>query len=388
MGLGSHEFIYGLISGVVATLVGFLFAVMWDLWKERRRSSKERRKSVRLLRQEIGVNIQILDANCDVLESDSEAAKERKEFAETVSLLHTQIWESTRLAGALAILAPEFLKELDVTYVRTLMLNQRIEGRELYRLTNQAMSDYAARRDFINQGLLAHTKALLSRFGKLARDLEPSDVTRGKGAMTTENPNSPGLHESTPRWKRILEMIAVGAGVFYAIVAYWQWHEMHRALLVDQRAWISVAIPTNFPLEGTSILAPLQIANTGKTPAKDVEGDIIATVLKKGVEPVFDFSLGHPHNRLYAGAVFPNAPIPTTVPIVRYGPMVPEPIVPTPELRQEIAGGQSFIILYGKITYADIFGVQHWTAFCTGSGPAIQTSDLKKCISYNDIDSN
>ena len=183
-----------------------------------------------------------------------------------------------------------------------------------------------------------------------------------------------------------LEVAAFVVLAIYTTFAGLQWHEMHHALLVDQRAWVSVVVPSNFPLEGSSILASIQLANTGKTPAKHIEGDIVATVLKKGEEPSFDFSTGHPHNRIYTGAIFPNGPINVIIPVVRYGPQTAETIVPTPELRQEIANGESFIIFYGKITYFDIFGTSHWTSFCTGSGSAM--GDLKKCVSYNDVDNN
>jgi len=115
--------------------------------------------------------------------------------------------------------------------------------------------------------------------------------------------------DGTPWWKILFEVTAVLVLVVYTTFAGLQWESMHDALLVDQRAWVSVVVPNSFPLDGSSILAPIQIANTGKTPAKDVEGDIVATVLKKGEEPSFDFSTGHPLNKLYAGAIFPNAPI-------------------------------------------------------------------------------
>src|SRR6266581_3908793 len=193
-------------------------------------------------------------------------------------------------------------------------------------------------------------------------------------------------YERTPRWKIFLEVAALLTLVIYTTFAGLQWKAMHDALLVDQRAWVSVVVPPNFPLEGSSIPASIQVGNTGKTPAKDIEGDVIATVLKKGEEPSFDFSKGHPHNRIYVGAVFPNGPINVTIPVVRYGPETTQAIVPTPELRQEIADGKSFIIFYGRITYLDIFGTSHWTSFCTGTGSAI--GDLRKCISYNDVDNN
>jgi hypothetical protein len=191
-------------------------------------------------------------------------------------------------------------------------------------------------------------------------------------------------YEHTPRWKIFLEVAAVVVLVVYTTFAGLQWEAAHDALLVDQRAWVNVVVPTNFPLDGSSIPASIQIANTGKTPAKHIEGDVVATVLKKGEEPSFDLSTGHPHNRIYAGAIFPNAPINTSATVVRYGPQTAETIVPTPVLRQEITNGESLIIFYGRITYSDIFGTSHWTSFCTASGSAM--GDLKKCISYNDVD--
>lgn len=163
---------------------------------------------------------------------------------------------------------------------------------------------------------------------------------------------------------------------------------MRQAMRVDQRAWVSIVIPTAFPLNGTYIPIVIQIQNTGKTPATDVEGDYIATILNKGDKPALgDFSVGHPHNRLYSGAVFPNSPIPMTLTVVGYGPTTAEPIVPDDALRQDIANGNRFIIFYGKITYYDVFGTRHWTQFCTGSGTAI-LEKLKECIIYNDVDHN
>lgn len=163
---------------------------------------------------------------------------------------------------------------------------------------------------------------------------------------------------------------------------------MRQSMRVDQRAWVSMVVPTVFPLNGTTIPIMTQIQNTGRTPASAVEGEYIATVLNKGEEPTLgDFSIGHPHNKLYGGVVFPNSPISTTLAVVRYGPRAAEPILVDDALRQDIANGNRFIIFYGKITYFDVFGVQHWTQFCTGSGTAI-LDKLKDCIKYNDVGHN
>jgi hypothetical protein len=169
--LNFSEFESGLISGVLTTLVGFLFAVCWDLWKERRKRRDEIEKGKYLLGQEVSINIQILDANQDLLEQDTKAANENKEVVRPLSLLHTQIWEPTRLADGIKFLDPQLSKELNLTFIRTLILNQRIQGRELYRLTNQSMDNFSGRRALINQELSAESEYLMSRLSKHAKDL-------------------------------------------------------------------------------------------------------------------------------------------------------------------------------------------------------------------------
>jgi len=186
----------------------------------------------------------------------------------------------------------------------------------------------------------------------------------------------------------IAGVVSLVAAVVYASIAGFQWHEMHKSLIVDQRAWVSIPFPLNFPLNGTFIPATTQIMNSGKTPARQVEVDIVATVLSKGEEPnLGHFSVGYSYNHVYSGAIFPNSPIPLTIPVVRYGPNAPETIVPDEHLRQDIESGKRFISFYGRVTYYDVLGVRHWTQFCTGYGPAILES-LKSCIKYNDVDTN
>jgi hypothetical protein len=155
----------------------------------------------------------------------------------------------------------------------------------------------------------------------------------------------------------------------------------------EQRAWVSVTIPA-IPLNGKYIPATLQMTNTGKTPATGIQGNIVATILAKGERPTFgDYSVGHPHKRLYAAAVFPNSPLPITIAVAEYGPTAEQQIIPDDSLRKDIANGNRFIVFYGEITYSDIFGIKHWTHFCTVTAPAV-LDNLTECISYNNIDYN
>jgi hypothetical protein len=186
---------------------------------------------------------------------------------------------------------------------------------------------------------------------------------------------------------KFLEAVAIVVGLAVLIVYICQLRVMQQQVKLAERAWVGYVLPTSFPLEGATTPATLQVTNFGKTPARQVEGDIIATALMKGEEPTFDFTIGHPHNRFYAGAVFPNSPFPVTISVARYG---DKPVAISPsDLRKGLESGQYFIIFYGRITYTDIFRIRHWTNFCTGSGSAMQgePDTLKKCIRYNDVES-
>jgi len=162
-----------------------------------------------------------------------------------------------------------------------------------------------------------------------------------------------------------------------------------KAMRVDQRAWVSVPFPNTFPSNGAELQAITQIIDSGKTPAKEVQGDVIATVFKKDDNPTIgDFSIGHSHERFHApGVVFPNAPIPITIPLGTYE-AFGKKIIPADEtLRKDIDEGKRFILFFGRLTYSDVFGVEHFMQFCTGSGHGIPSDTLTSCLRYNDLDS-
>jgi hypothetical protein len=194
----------------------------------------------------------------------------------------------------------------------------------------------------------------------------------------------------------------VGVGTLFAVTIYagitfWQGcltresiDKNTKQFQVDQRGWVSISVDPIIPVQNdVPILWPLHINNAGKTFVKNIEGDFFATVLAKGESPQFDYSVAHPHRKINVGGIFPNEALPqTSIRIEQYGPRIPEAILMTQELRQAIASNQRAIIVFGRITYDDIFGVHHWTQFCNGTGDALQFVAIKSCINYNDADNN
>jgi hypothetical protein len=174
-----------------------------------------------------------------------------------------------------------------------------------------------------------------------------------------------------------------------------QLQEMHKATVIvdrnfriDERAWIGFTLASDhftFTL-GKPFLVPAEILNTGKTPAKNVEGNIAVQIAEKGKPIDFSYAPGHANYRIQGGTLFPSGKIIESFEGIQHGRENAEPIVITKALGQEIISGQLYVIIHGKITYQDEFGTEHWTTFCRNvTDPSAISED---CTRYNDTDDN
>jgi hypothetical protein len=209
-----------------------------------------------------------------------------------------------------------------------------------------------------------------------------------------ENRNGDDVKDANHNPPGFLKDWRVDAAILVSVLAllayFTQACYMRKTMRVDQRAWISIPFPS-FPLNGAFIPVAMQIINSGKTPAKGLVVDVFASVLNKDDKTtVGDFSIGHPHERLHApGVVFPRDPVPVNISVGTYLPEGgQDATVPDEALRQDVASGKRYILFYGRATYQDVFEVEHYTQFCTGSGRGIPSNVLRDCLTYNAVDSN
>ena len=206
---------------------------------------------------------------------------------------------------------------------------------------------------------------------------------------------------------RIATWLACIAGIIYCGIAGLQWHQMIKAtksakqsadtasasLHLDQRAWVFV-LRDNFQLhEGFEISIPGHIINTGKTTAKHVEAWITAIMLKSGDIPKFIYEPGIGIIRSIDPFLFPSQRSPFQLPVLKRGTQSAEKVILTRPLLEEMEAGTSYILMYGKITYKDVFGIEHCMTFCdiypypSSNRPFAELEDsYRECITYNDID--
>jgi len=173
-------------------------------------------------------------------------------------------------------------------------------------------------------------------------------------------------YEPTPWYVRVLEVTALLAGISYAIVTWCMWRDSNHNFTVDERAWMAFKF-----VEGNitftfdkSFLVPTELINVGKTPAKNVHGNIVVGVFKKGEDLDFSYTSGHASYRVMAGTIFPNGQIVESFEAIKHGQEHAESIIFTTQLKDELFSGQSFLIVHGKIVYNDVFGTEHWTTYC------------------------
>ena len=156
----------------------------------------------------------------------------------------------------------------------------------------------------------------------------------------------------------------------------------------DERAWMAFKfMEGNLTLTiGKSFLVPTELVNTGKTPAKNVHGNIVVGVFKKGETLDFTYTLGHANYGIRAGTIFPTGKIMESFEGIKHGRKQAEPIIFTAPLKDELFNAHSFIIVHGKIIYDDIFGIEHWTTYCR----YVLHPELisEQCTRYNDTDDN
>lgn len=170
---------------------------------------------------------------------------------------------------------------------------------------------------------------------------------------------------------------------------------------IDQRPWLRIR-PGDFsmPIDG-NVWAPMTVTNTGKTPAKRVNGWIIVRAYPKDKGIDFrdptaisqdEIGQGHgiPWTEFYTGVAFPNDPLPVNN--IRLIHEEPKPHttsfeVWTKDMKARFDRREFYLEVHGRFTYKDSHGTPHWTQFCaTTQEVPVQVG--ASCNAYADVDEN
>jgi hypothetical protein len=205
--------------------------------------------------------------------------------------------------------------------------------------------------------------------------------------------NSKGEYEGWPDFKRIsfsektTMFFALVNLIVLALTAYFIYNQSN-VMQVDQRAWLQPVIGNREPSTTSTISFPITITNIGKSTAKNYRVDVVVRRVKN--DPLFDFPYKEPFDTQNTGIMYPSE---------KNGFVASEETFSTDgktkllyqlttDDAKSLVDGTTFIIVYGKITYDDVFGVSHWATFCGFDRPSDKRVYAYRCSTYNDADNN
>jgi hypothetical protein len=166
-------------------------------------------------------------------------------------------------------------------------------------------------------------------------------------------------------WNTVLQVGLLIVGTVYSFFAYQQWQATAAAVKsadanarLDQRAWVGTVSFEGHPEAGKPFNGRVKIRNTGKTFATDVIMLTNYCGLPKGTaDPDFKKVIESDAQERHGGVLVPNADVGTDVKVLDGNILTAEDV-------KRIDNGDYAIILFGRVSYKDIFNCQHWTTFC------------------------
>jgi hypothetical protein len=160
---------------------------------------------------------------------------------------------------------------------------------------------------------------------------------------------------------------------------------------VDERPWVGISFTAAAKIQvtvGKSFFVPISLINSGKTPAKDVTGNIAIDLVGNGVPIKFTYAPGRASYKIFVGTIFPTGmgSVDRSFESIHHGSDKAEPTIITKPIFDSILANHVLAVIHGRIEYSDPFGTEHWTTFCRNVfNPSVIPID---CMRYNDTDQN
>jgi hypothetical protein len=191
-------------------------------------------------------------------------------------------------------------------------------------------------------------------------------------------------------WKRRIEVVGIIFAMGYAIITYFQWRDAHRNFITDERAWLQIkrageqkpgesSIPVFQLSAGELARVPLELVNIGKTPGRNGRTAFNVEILRYDEEPHIEC--------LVTGCKgVKTATLPIFFPNERDTYPTWSQNIATEEDAANWTTGDTYIAVYGIVSYDDVFGTQRWTKFCYW-GAHVMNKNYKasKCTLYNEV---
>ena len=172
----ADDFLLGLLSGALLTLMGFGLTVLWELWRHAREEGTVRKNLVAMLRLENDENLKLAHYNSERIRMNLDFIRQDKYSILPLLKFRDSAWHMVSGSSSMLKTDTNDLTTIFQLYHTIHIVNQEIESREDFRqsaIATDVFYESLSKRDvWVNQGLsdlksrLDSAKEVLERLSK------------------------------------------------------------------------------------------------------------------------------------------------------------------------------------------------------------------------------
>lgn len=135
----------GFTSGVTATLIGFLCTILWDVYKYKRDKSDKENNVINSVIDDISENIEILINNKSLIQNELDVISKHQMLVVPLQVFRTGFWALIKIERPDFLIKTESIfSDLKAIYDGLDYVDECMKGRQLYRMTNMALTSFHA----------------------------------------------------------------------------------------------------------------------------------------------------------------------------------------------------------------------------------------------------
>ena len=151
----------GFISGLIATLIGFILTMLWDIYKNQRDRITKDKIIKTLIKDTLSENETYIDSIELVLTHEVAVLSQRQSIVTNITTLKNDFWDFIKFNIPKDLLKNNgLLKNLQDILSLTKSINENIHSRETYRLNNGAMDNFVTRLGYYDNLILSEIEKL------------------------------------------------------------------------------------------------------------------------------------------------------------------------------------------------------------------------------------
>jgi hypothetical protein len=167
------EWVAGFISGVAATILGFLLTILWDIYKMQRESAERDNAIMKAIGEELLSNKKSCERNLAFINAELSVLNERKSIVSPLTIMKTGFWDIAKINFPKILFHGNRLANLRNIASLIEQANEEIRSRENYRIYNGAMSNYTNKMQSYDENIFEALQVLageIAAFGEEIND--------------------------------------------------------------------------------------------------------------------------------------------------------------------------------------------------------------------------